>query len=94
MPVQHFWIRLTFTEDNLGAPTVGADEFLSAVENPLFETYGGSVTPSFRDGQAFLECDVEAPDVDTAVRRVARSILGIPLGTSGSRLRSLVVDGA
>lgn len=91
MPQQHFWIRLTFAEDPLGSPVIGADEFLSAVEGPLFERYQGDVTPSFREGVGVLECEVEAPDVDAAVREVARTVLDIPLGSSETRLRSLVV---
>ena len=94
MAVHHFFLRLTFKQDALGAPVIGADEFLDAVEGPLFDAFQGDVSPSFRGGQAYLECDVEAETVDAAVRRVAREVLDVDVGSRSLPLRSLVVDDA
>ena len=94
MAVHHFWLRLTFQEDSLGASVVGADEFLDAVEGPLFDAYHGDVTPSFRDGEAYLDCSVEAPNLDAAVRDVARRVLDMDMGARALPLRSLAVADA
>lgn len=94
MAQQHFLIRLTFERDALGFPVITADEFLDAVEETLFDVYEGDVTPSFRDGFGYLECDIEAPDLDTAAHRVAADIFGLPLGARRLPLRELVLEGA
>lgn len=94
MASHSFMIRLSFREDNLGAPVIGADEFLNAVEGPLFDVFEGDVTPSFRGGQGYLECHIEASDHDAAVQRVAARLLALDIGARSLPLRSLVVADA
>ncbi|WP_420454209.1 hypothetical protein [Rubrivirga sp.] len=94
MAAYHFWIRLTFGTDNLGASAIGADEFLDAIETPLFEAFQGDVSPSFRDGHGMLECDLEAPDFDSALRSVVEVVMDAKVETHALPLRELVFEDA
>lgn len=70
-------IRLTVVRDDSGALVASADEILDKIEDPLFEAFGGDVTPSVCGGQVYLRCyHVRARSAEGAVARVLRTILG------------------
>ena len=82
MPKHRFLVRVTFAEDAFGVPVIDEDGFLDAVEEPLFESFGGSVTPAVRDGQGQLYCDLDDESLESAVHRVTRALMSISLASS------------
>lgn len=85
-----FTIRIASFDDEGNPRMIDGDEFLDRVEGPLFEAFGGDVTPSVSGSVAYLECMVSAPRISEAVEQVTDVMSTVGLGPSHQdRLRLL-----
>ena len=80
MTLFNFELLLISPED---PSALSGDEFLDAVEDALFEAFGGDVTPAVAGGVPVLYCTVEAESPGEAFDKVWGKFAGaysLPLG--------------
>ena len=66
-----------FLLEHDSARGIAADDFLEAVETPLFDAFSGDVTPALQDGVPVLYCSIEGSSFGDALGRVTDKILSL-----------------
>ena len=62
-----------------GRAALHADDLLDQVEQPLFEAFEGDVTPGMRGGVPVLYCSLDAESIESAIDRVAKTVIDLGL---------------
>ena len=68
------------------APDFDGAALLDAVEDPLFEAFGGDVSPAVLVGRPYLVCAVEAETMEAALGRVVREALALGLSPTRAEI--------